>query len=163
MTPDMMQDIQQEALRIAKRKEMKITESSTNVFGAMVKILTESAMTIPSLQEAYLDESGRVDFETIIGETKAIYTFMEALNTIGVINVNEDFLNTTLAGMKASIDDFTSNNIIKDPLDNSNKITKDEDFIQTGDKVEPKEITHFDGSNQENERKNDFVDVNPKN
>lgn len=134
-------EIQQEALWIAKRKENKIlNEGTETVFGAMTKILSEAALTVPSLKQSYLNENGKLNMSKILGDVRSIYTFLEALNTIGVIKVTPNYIENTLQGMKESLE----------------KISNDEKKTPTGDKLEPKEKTHNDGSGNDNNPANDF-------
>lgn len=101
ISDDEAQAMQQEALRVAKRKELAITESTTNVFGEMVKILTESVMVIPVLQESYLNENGKVKMDKLLDNVKAIYTVMESFNTLGIIEEYE--VPRILSGMEQSL------------------------------------------------------------
>lgn len=128
-------------LRIAKRKEREITEANTSVFGEMVKIMVESVMKVKALNESYTNEDGKVNFEKVLGDVRTIYTFMEALNTMGIIDVTEEYASKTLQSMRESLD----------------KISNDEKLTPTGDSKQPKEVTHGDGSGNDNNPSNDFV------
>ena len=128
-------------LQLAKRKEREITEATTTVFGEMVKILMESVMKVRSLNESYTNEDGKINFEKVLGDVRTIYTFMEAMNTVGVIDVTAEYATKTLQSMRESL----------------NSISNDEKLTPSGDSKQPKEITHGDGSGDDNNPSNDFV------
>ena len=107
--PVEQQEIQQEALRTAKRQELAITESNTNVFGALTKILVEAAMKVPTLQSTYLQESGKVDLEHVLADARTMYTFMEALNTLDIIKADEKYVSDTLTSLKESVEKTVNN------------------------------------------------------
>lgn len=142
-----VQDMQQEAIRMAKRKELAITEGYTNVYGAMVKMLTESVMVIPVLHEAYTDDSGRIKVSRILSEAKAIYTVLETLNTVGIVEADEDYIVKTLNGMRSSLDEKKKQNPINDAERN----------IDPGDSYQPKEITHGNGESAKRDPTDDFA------
>ena len=135
-------EIQESYLSIAKKKEKAILESDTNVFGAMTKILTESVMKIRSLKESYCDEKGKVDFSKVIGDARSIYTCLEALNTVGIVDATPEYIANTLKGMR----------------DNMETISNDEKLTPDGDQSkQPKEVTHDDGSGNNDNPADDFV------
>lgn len=146
-SPDDMMDMQQEAYRTAKRQELAITEADTSVFGAMVKILTESVMTIPALQESYLDESGRVDMPKLLSEARAIYTVLESLNTIGIVEADEEYIAKTLGGMKDSM--------AKEKPTPTN--ADDNSVSNQGTMYKPREVTHGNGVKQGTDPMSDFT------
>lgn len=135
--------VQQEALWNAKRKEMQImNEGTTNVFGAMTKIFSEAALTIPSLQMSYLNENGRLNMPKILGDVRTIYTFLETLNTIGVIDATPKYIDQTLKELRESLE----------------TVSQDEKKYPSGDKKEPKDKTHWDGTGNDNNPSNDFME-----
>ena len=128
-------------LQLAKRKEREITEAPTTIFGEMVKIMVESVMKVKALNESYTHEDGKIDFEKVLGDVRTIYTFMEAMNVVGIIDVTPEYMTKTLQGMRESLD----------------KISNDEKLVPSGDSNQPKEVTHGDGSGNDNNPANDFV------
>lgn len=103
--------IQQEALRYIRGRERELLESPDTVFGTMVKIMLESVHKYPVLKESYSNESNNgIDFKKVINDTKVIYTFMECLNTLNIIDMNEQSVKDYLLDIKNSIsetnDDF---------------------------------------------------------
>lgn len=147
VSQDDMMDMQQEAYRTAKRKELAITEADTSVFGAMVRILTESVFTIPALQESYLDESGRVDMPRLLSEARSIYTVLESLNTMGIVEADEEYIVKTLGGMK---DSMTKEKPTPTNID-------DNSTSNQGTMYKPREVTHGNGVKQGTDPMSDFT------
>lgn len=104
--------IQQEAFRMAKSKENSILNKDTNVFGSMAKIMVESVHKIDVLKEAYTDNN-RLDFKKVLDDTKVMYTFLECLNTLNIMDINESTLTTMLNDMKKSINEVAVSTNIK--------------------------------------------------
>lgn len=122
--------IQQEALRFARGQERTlITECATNLFGSIVKIMTESVFAIKSLQETYMDKdngSNKVNFSKVVGDASAIFTVMESMNTLGIITVNEDYVKNTIDELKQSMADTIENEKL-DPIKNTHVQNMDTD------------------------------------
>lgn len=116
------QQMQQEAVGIAKAKEREILESSTNVFGAMVKIIMESVHRDSVLKEAYTNSYNNLDFNKVMNDVSAIYTFFEAFSTMNIIDANGKFIINSLNEMndKDDLKDTTPSNQL-----NSNNNTND--------------------------------------
>ena len=108
--------IQQEASMIAKRKENKILNRPTNVFGEMTKIMLESVHKISVLKESY-SNNNKLDFKKIMKDTEVMYTFLECLNTLNIVNVNESYITNMLLEMKNSVNPTKEN--IEKQLKNS--------------------------------------------
>ena len=134
-------DVQQEALNTARRKERAITECDTNVFGSMVRIMVESVYKIAPLKEAYSkSNSDRIDYTKVVGDTRTIYTFMEAMNTLGIIEADETYVKDTINNLKNSMDDTVT--------------TQDHD-TPDGEKTMPKEEDQDPGDDNDNDPSND--------
>lgn len=141
MASDGDQEIQQEALRIAKKKEADITNRSTNVFGEMVKIMTESVHRIEPIRESYTNKTtNKIDFGKLVGDVKAIYTFMEAMNTCGIIDVDPQFITETLQNLREDMD----------------RVSQDDSYIPAGENVMPKEKDQDPTDDNDNNPANDF-------
>lgn len=109
--------IQQEALRMAKSKERAILEKDTNVFSSMANIMVESVHKIDVLKESYTGSNNRLDFKKVIDDTKVMYTFLECLNTLNVIDVNEEYLTKTINDMRNSINEVAVSTNVKQNSD----------------------------------------------
>lgn len=108
--------IQQEASMMAKRKENKILNRPTNVFGEMTKIMLESVHKISVLKESY-SNNNKLDFKKIMKDTEVMYTFLECLNTLNIVNVNESYITNMLLEMRDSVNPTKEN--IEKQLKNS--------------------------------------------
>ena len=141
MASDGDQEIQQEALRMAKKKEADITNRSTNVFGEMVKIMTESVHRIEPIRESYTNKTtNKIDFGKLVGDVKAIYTFMEAMNTCGIIDVDAKFITETLQNLREHMD----------------RVSQDDSYIPAGENVMPKEKDQDPADDNNNNPADDF-------
>ena len=141
MASDGDQEIQQEALRMAKKKEADITNRSTNVFGEMVKIMTESVHRIEPIRESYTNKTtNKIDFGKLVGDVKAIYTFMEAMNTCGIIDVDAKFITETLQNLREDMD----------------RVSQDDSYIPAGENVMPKEKDQDPTDDNNNNPADDF-------
>ena len=99
MTSDDIQQIQNEAVSFAKKKEREILEQNTNVFGYMINSVMKSIHEDKVLKESYSNEYNNLNFNDIINDTRVIYSMLEAFNTLNIITVNENYLYNTLKEM----------------------------------------------------------------
>lgn len=144
-------EVQQEELRIARRKERAITEQATNVFGAIVHILTESVYKVKSLQESYMNKSSnRVDFARVVGDAKCLFTFMEAMNTMNIIDADETYVKEAIDDLKSSMDDVVAREIKV-----SREIDQDDSSNVQGEEKEPKEEDQNPDDDNDNDPSND--------
>ena len=99
MTSDDIQQIQNEAVSFAKKKEREILEQNTNVFGYMINSVMKSIHEYKVLKESYSNEYNNLNFNDIVNDTRVIYSMLEAFNTLNIITVNENYLYNTLKEM----------------------------------------------------------------
>ena len=99
MTSDDIQQIQNEAVSFAKKKEREILEQNTNVFGYMINSVMKSIHEDKVLKESYSNEYNNLNFNDIVNDTRVIYSILEAFNTLNIITVNENYLYNTLKEM----------------------------------------------------------------
>ena len=99
MTSDDIQQIQNEAVSFAKKKEREILEQNTNVFGYMINSVMKSIHEDKVLKESYSNEYNNLNFNYIVNDTRVIYSMLEAFNTLNIITVNENYLYNTLKEM----------------------------------------------------------------
>ena len=102
-SPEDVQQMQQEAISMAKRKERAILESPCNVFNSMTQIMLESIHSVDVLKEAYSTEYNKINFGKVVNDTKVMYSFLECLNTLNIVPVNEGYISKMLNDMKKSI------------------------------------------------------------
>lgn len=95
-----LQTPQQEAMAWAKSMESQVLEESYNVFDAMVRVLVESAHKTEAIKQQYLrEDANQIDFELVFKDTRALYTVLESLNTIGAIEADSSYLTAMLHEM----------------------------------------------------------------
>lgn len=70
-----------------------------NVFSAMVTNMAEAVMKHTELGDQFIVE-GKIDMQKVIDRTKIMYSFLEMTNTLGLINVNEDYITEVLESMR---------------------------------------------------------------
>ena len=99
MTSDDIQQIQNEAVSFAKKKEREILEQNTNIFGYMINSVMKSIHEDKVLKESYSNEYNNLKFNDIVNDTRVIYSMLEAFNTLNIITVNENYLYNTLKEM----------------------------------------------------------------
>ena len=61
----------------------------------MVESLTRKSITDDRYKDRYVHES-TVDMESIVDDTRLIYTMLEMVNTTRMVNVDADFLTSYL-------------------------------------------------------------------
>lgn len=147
MPQEDIEQMQQEALRVAKREEMVLNESETNMFGMMVRMMTESAMIIPALQETYRGDNGKVNVAKVLGDVRAIYTVLETMNTLDIVDANSEYIGQTLSSMKDSLD-YKKQKIST----NADDTDKNE-----GNMYQPKEWGQDDGVTEKRDPTDDFA------
>lgn len=94
-----LQNMQQEAIAYAKSQENAILESNYNVFDAMLRVLVESTHKSQAIKKQYLTEKGKLNFEQLFTDTRAMYTVLEAVNTLNAVHVDADYLKTMIHEM----------------------------------------------------------------
>ena len=89
---------EQEATSWANSQISHLLESSYNVFEAMTRVMVESVHKIPTLQEYYQVDS-KLDSAKIMHDVRAMYTFLEACNTLNIVKVDEDYIVSMIKDM----------------------------------------------------------------
>ena len=76
------------------------TSRSSNVFGQICTQLGRNIMCDDNLREQYINEAGRLDTETVVGLTGLMYTLLETCNTLKLVDVNTEYIESLLEDMK---------------------------------------------------------------
>ena len=90
------QSVQQEAVSEAKAAEHQILSGRYGIFEGMMRSFVESIHTIKPLQEAYTDDKNAINFNKVFNDVKTMYTFLETVNTLEMIDINEEYLQKML-------------------------------------------------------------------
>lgn len=122
------QELQQEAVALARRKEYEILNRDCNLLEAMSELMLESAYKIEPLKKYYMNENGKVDFKRVLDDTKVMYSFLECLNTLNIVPVTEEYINNMLNDMKRDLNEAATSNTSISTIDPKTMQTKsDED------------------------------------
>lgn len=66
----------------------------------MLRIMVESCHKTASIKQQYLKEDGKgLDISKLMHDTRALYTVLESLNSIGIIEADEAYLKNMLHEM----------------------------------------------------------------
>ena len=97
-------NVQQEAVRMIRSKQRSFREQAKNVFSIMTDNTLEVIHRNQIIKEAYTTGlNNRIDFQKLVNDTKVMYSFMECVNTLGIIDLDENEIASILNKMKNSI------------------------------------------------------------
>lgn len=81
----------------AKRKINSVRNKRVqNVFENMVIKTAKAAMDNDNAKNVYLNESGKLDMDTIVDNCSIMYTFLEVLNTAKIQKIDESYITNLL-------------------------------------------------------------------
>lgn len=85
----------------AKKKVASVYGENTNLYGAMVRQFSETMIKDPKFKEAgYVNESGSLNVGKVLNDTRVMYTVLEMVNTMGLIDVDRDYVVEHVLDMK---------------------------------------------------------------
>lgn len=97
-------NVQQEAVRMIRSKQRSFREQAKNVFSVMTDNTLEVIHRNQIIKEAYTTGlNNHIDFQKLVNDTKVMYSFMECVNTLGIIDLDESEIASILNKMKNSI------------------------------------------------------------
>lgn len=97
-------NVQQEAVRMIRSKQRSFREQAKNVFSVMTDNTLEVIHRNQIIKEAYTTGlNNRIDFQKLVNDTKVMYSFMECVNTLGIVDLDENEIASILNKMKNSI------------------------------------------------------------
>ena len=92
--------VEESYIAIGKRRATDIRNSRTkNIFECMVYNLSKAAMINESAGQAFIDNS-RLNMDKIVEHCETLCTFITALDSLKIINVDEAYVEKMLADMK---------------------------------------------------------------
>lgn len=106
--------LKQEYANIGKRRIESIKNRKYGILEALVQRISKHAMISEAMNEAYSDESGKLDMEKIVEGATAIYTFLEMLNTAKFTTIDEAYIKDFLADIDAN-----TNEKVKDRVESN--------------------------------------------
>lgn len=92
-------NLQESYQHLATRKITDIRGRKRNVFGAMVQAMGEAVMKSDILKTEFMNE-GSLDMDLIVERVTTLYTFIETLNTIKAINIDEAYITDLIDSLK---------------------------------------------------------------
>jgi hypothetical protein len=80
----------------AKIKTNQVYRKPTNMLGAMVASFSEAVMKDSELRSQYLDENNHINMESIVNANVVMYTVLEELNTMQMVDVSPEYIKRML-------------------------------------------------------------------
>ena len=87
--------VKEDITKLAKHEASKVYDKSTDVLGAMVRIMTENAHKVEDLKKVYY-ENNELNMKQIINDSTVVYMALETMNSLGMANMDEAFIQKTL-------------------------------------------------------------------
>ena len=104
LDPKYGDQVQEQAMAMVRAKQRAFREEATSVFSILSKNTLEAIHRNQAIKESYsVGMTGRLDFQKAINDTKVMYSFLECLNTLNIMDLNESTLSKLLTDMKNSI------------------------------------------------------------
>lgn len=104
LDPKYGDQVQEQAMAMVRGKQRTFREEATSVFSILSKNTLEAIHRNQVIKESYsVGMTGRLDFQKAINDTKVMYSFLECLNTLNIMDLNESTLSKLLTDMKNSI------------------------------------------------------------
>ena len=104
LDPKYGDQVQEQAMAMVRGKQRTFREEATSVFSILSKNTLEAIHRNQAIKESYsVGMTGRLDFQKAINDTKVMYSFLECLNTLNIMDLNESTLSKLLTDMKNSI------------------------------------------------------------
>ena len=104
LDPKYGDQVQEQAMAMVRGKQRAFRKEATSVFSILSKNTLEAIHRNQAIKESYsVGMTGRLDFQKAINDTKVMYSFLECLNTLNIMDLNESTLSKLLTDMKNSI------------------------------------------------------------
>ena len=104
LDPKYGDQVQEQAMAMVRGKQRAFREEATSIFSILSKNTLEAIHRNQAIKESYsVGITGRLDFQKAINDTKVMYSFLECLNTLNIMDLNESTLSKLLTDMKNSI------------------------------------------------------------
>ena len=87
--------VKEDLTKLAKHEASKVYDRSTDVLGAMVRIMTENVHKVEDLKKVYY-ENNELNMKQIINDSTVVYMALETMNSLGMANMDEAFIQKTL-------------------------------------------------------------------
>lgn len=87
--------VKEDLTKLAKHEASKVYDRSTDVLGAMVRIMTENVHKVEDLKKVYY-ENNELNMKQIINDSTVVYMALETMNSLGMANMDEAYIQKTL-------------------------------------------------------------------
>ena len=87
--------VKEDLTKIAKHEASKVYDRSTDMLGAMVRIMTENVHKVEDLKKVYY-ENNELNMKQIINDSTVVYMALETMNSLGMANMDEAYIQKTL-------------------------------------------------------------------
>lgn len=86
--------------RLGRRYVMDIRNKPKTVFAEMVHIMAESVIKNDDLKEEFMTEDNHIDVERLVNKVSMMYGFLETVNTMRLIRVDDKYVQSVLESMR---------------------------------------------------------------
>lgn len=133
--------VQEQYLAEAKDMEYQLLNRPYSIFDAMMRIIMESTYKNKILRENYTIDKDKFDYQKLLNDVRTMYTFLECVNTLNIIEIDSDYLKNMLINMQEN-SDISATVDMKDvgkELSNgkSDLNMNPKDFGEKSNKIEP--------------------------
>lgn len=98
---EVREGISQETANISKQRIDFLRENTDrSIFNQMVLNLSESIIKDKELMLEFTDDNNKLKIDKIVETARCFYSFLEAINTIKLVKVNEEYVEEVLNDMK---------------------------------------------------------------
>lgn len=86
--------------RLGRRYVTDVRNKPKTVFTEMVHIMAESVLKDEKLKDEFMTESNRIDVERLVNKVSMMYGFLETVNTMRLIRVDDKYVKSVLESMR---------------------------------------------------------------
>lgn len=143
--PDTGLGMQEQYMAEAKDLEYKELNKPYSIFDAIMRSIVESTYKNNLLRESYINENNDFDYQKLLNDTRTIYTFLECVNTLNMIDIDSTYLTNMLRNLQ---EQDTGSSVVSDIGNASKEMDKSsnsksidlgitpKDFGEKGNKIE---------------------------
>ena len=114
------EEIVESYTRLGKRLVADIRNKPRSIFGEMVHRMTNSVLSTRDVKNGYITEGAHVDIGKIINKVSMMYGFLETVNSLSLIKVDNAYISNVLESMTENFNENVTSNI------KSNNVSKND-------------------------------------
>ena len=88
--------VKDDLVNLSKTQVNEVYTRPTTVLNAIVKSIAESVVKKDELKKSYMTEDGHIDMDKVVNSGLVMYTVLECLNTMEMVDFTSDYLKKTL-------------------------------------------------------------------